>query len=104
MEWIAIGVVKLANPNRAKKDQRAYERSMWKNGKKKKKQTNKNWTKSVPQAQGSERELFVRKTNSAIDLFERRSFVFLSSVIFRSRGNQALIFFVFHTNSWVLWF
>ena len=37
MEWIAIGVVKLANPNRAKKDQRAYERSMWKNGKKKKK-------------------------------------------------------------------
>lgn len=42
MEWIAIGVVKLANPNRAKKDQRVYERSMWKNGKKKKKQTNKN--------------------------------------------------------------
>ena len=77
MEWIAIGVVKLANPNRAKKDQRVYERSMWKNGKKKKKQTNKNWTKSVPQAQGSERELFVRKTNSAIDLFGRRSFVFL---------------------------
>lgn len=36
MEWIAIGVVKLANPNRAKKDQRAYERSMRKNGKKKK--------------------------------------------------------------------
>ena len=56
-----MGVVKLANPNRAKKDQRVYERSMWKNGKKKKKQTNKNWTKSVPQAQGSDRELFVRK-------------------------------------------
>ena len=69
-----------------------------------KKKTNKNWTKSVPQAQGSERELFVRKTNSATDLFGRRSFVFLFSVIFPIMRKPSFNFFVFHTNSWVLWF
>ena len=70
---------------------------MWKNGKKKKKQTNKNWTKSVPQAQGSERELFVRKTNSAIDLFGRRSFVFLFSVIFPIMRKPSFKFFLSFT-------
>ena len=70
----------------------------------KKKQTNKNWTKSVPQAQGSERELFVRKPiqRSICSGAEVLSFCF--QLFFRSCGNQALIFFVFHTNSWVLWF
>ena len=29
---------------------------------------------------------------------------FCFQLFFRSCGNQALIFFVFHTNSWVLWF
>ena len=73
-------------------------------GRRKKKQTNKNWTKAVPQAQESERELFARKTNSAIDLFGRRSFVFLFSVIFPIMRKPSFNFFVFHTNSWVLWF